>query len=729
MVRYKMLGRDVNSAPTQYRTWVVPNTPDFTGALYTGLKSGPNMMVDITAYEILDDAAIVDFDLPLATQWTTPPATPFDFPGKKVLPAQISDSALVIIDDFAYLFGGKNTNKIYQASLNNPANWIDSGATLPTNLYNSSLAIVDNTIYLFGGNDGNGSVSTIFSAPVSNPLAWTNLGSLLPQPLDSSSLGMADGYLYLFGGRNGTLATNVILTAPITTPTVWHVSGSLPTPLYGSTIYQANNKWFLLGGELNPDTPTKNIYSAALTSPFSWVFDGYAPYLTSYGSLFSVGGNLYYMGPSPGDAGTGFTTIIQASLNTPTIWQDTGQTVPAVLSHSQSAIIYDRLWFFGGSGLSAIFACEQQLKYAPDFPPAVAYGFATRTLFQETDNATDPFQALGTPAWKTDYTTTFKSPTLWAVNSTNGQPSTLYRLDYINLNILNSYVLPSITGNAQDMTFLNGFLWVLCDRHSSGTVGFVVQVDPATGNFVNTITLPSSGVFRLNSDGVRFLYASHNNNSGTAAFQIDTQLLTAISTPYTLPSPATQAQDVVVDPGTGKLFQADGNVSSSEVWRISPDFSSVVPISIHDANGTAASFTMLSAAGSIWASAQNSTTNVVKRIDPVSETVIATINASTNDPSGFNITDLKYNSKHNLVFVSYDDTGKIDKIDPNTNVATLVNTTPPGFAIVSLATYSDYLWSGEDNTGTVSVININNPGGIFTRHIDPSGIIMVAYTI
>ena len=107
MVRYKMLGRDVNSAPTQYRTWVVPNTPDLTGALYTGLKSGPNPMVDISAYYIVDPNAIVDFNLPLPTQWQSLPGTPFDFPGKKVLPAQISDSQLAIIDGYAYMFGGE----------------------------------------------------------------------------------------------------------------------------------------------------------------------------------------------------------------------------------------------------------------------------------------------------------------------------------------------------------------------------------------------------------------------------------------------------------------------------------------------------------------------------------------------------------------------------------------------------------------------------------------------
>src|ERR1700681_45056 len=102
MVRYKMLARDVNSAPTQYRTWVVPNTPDLTAQLYTGYKSGENPFVDISAYTILDGYVIADFNLLLPTQWQTIPDTPFDFPGKKVLPAAISDSSLVIIDGYAY---------------------------------------------------------------------------------------------------------------------------------------------------------------------------------------------------------------------------------------------------------------------------------------------------------------------------------------------------------------------------------------------------------------------------------------------------------------------------------------------------------------------------------------------------------------------------------------------------------------------------------------------------
>lgn len=403
-----MLARDVNSAPTQYRTWVVPNEPDLTGAQYTGLKSGSNALVDISAYAILDGYVIADFNLSIPTLWHNIPNTPFSFPGEKVLPEQISDSSLVVIDGYAYMFGGKITNAIYRADLNNPADWIDTGATLPTALYNSSLAIVDGYIYLFGGNTKNefngGATDTIFSASVSDPLTWTNHGSLLPVKLHSSSLGMSGGNLYLFGGQGVNGATNVILTASTSNPLSWSIgSGTLPTAIYGSTIVQYFGFWYLLGGELNPNNTTNAIYRAPVSAPYIWQSAGFMPYPTSYGQFFPFGSDGYYMGASPGDAGTGFTTIVQVSLASFSQWIDTKQVILASLSHSQTAIIYDRLWFFGGSGLSAIFTCEQVLKYPLNYPTAITYGNITRTTVANTDNLNEPFLALGVPWWKTDY--------------------------------------------------------------------------------------------------------------------------------------------------------------------------------------------------------------------------------------------------------------------------------------------------------------------------------------
>jgi hypothetical protein len=409
VTRYKMLARDVNSIPVQYRTWIVNNAPDLDAAQYTGSKSGPNPFVDISAYAILDDSVIADFNLPLPTKWQNIPDTPFDFYGRVVLPQEVSDAALAIIDGYVYLFGGKVTDKIFRASINSPGEWVDTGATLPTPLYNSSLAIVNGTIYLFGGNTGNesnnglGAVDTIFSASVSDPLIWTNHGSLLPRRLHSSSLGMANGELYLFGGQEINSATDLIFTASTSNPLSWSIAGNLPQPLYGSTITQFNGFWYLLGGQDFPDHTLNTIFRAPVLTPTFWQSYGYMPYATSYGQFFPMGNDGYYVGPSPGDKGTGFTTVIQAPLNSITQWIDTLQVIPAVISHSHGAIIYDRLWLFGGSGSSAIFASDQLVKYDYYNPTVVAYGQNTRTNFQATDNLNEPFLALGIPYWKTDY--------------------------------------------------------------------------------------------------------------------------------------------------------------------------------------------------------------------------------------------------------------------------------------------------------------------------------------
>lgn len=409
MVRFKMLGRDINSAPTQYRTWVVPNTPDLTGALYTGLKSGNNPFVDITAYSILDDTVIADFNLPLPIWWQSPPGFPFNFYGRKVLPTAVSDAQLAIIDGYAYLFGGQGSNSIFQAELNNPGDWVNTGATLPASLSNSSLAVVNNTIYLFGGNianennGGQGAVSHIYSAPTSNPLAWTDLGPLLPIPLHSSSLAMGNGSLYLFGGQNNNGATNSILTASTSNPLSWSIAGTLPTPLFGSTLALSDGFWYLLGGQTAPNQPTTAIYRAATGTPLTWQLAGNLPYATSYGQFFGVGNFGYYMGPAVGDGYSGFTNILQAPIANLTQWIDTQRLIPAVISHSQSAIIYDRLWFFGGSGLAAIFTCQQLLKYDYYNSNVVAYANATRVVLPSINTVNEPFSALGMAYWRTDY--------------------------------------------------------------------------------------------------------------------------------------------------------------------------------------------------------------------------------------------------------------------------------------------------------------------------------------
>lgn len=412
MVLYKMLARDVNSNPTQYRTWIVADNPDLTGEFYTGPKSGPNPLVDITAYAINDPTVIAGFDLPTPSRWNPlPTELVVDFPIRKVLPQTLEDTHLAIIDGYIYLFGGRVTNKIYRASVANPADFEDTGATLPNSLYGGSLAIVKDNIYIFGGNngqqdaDGYGAQDTIFTAPVSNPLNWTDTGAHLPRKLYWAAFGMVGGQLYIFGGRELNDASNIIFTASASNPTVWTDTGArMPLATYGSTIAQIDGYWMLYGGLVFPNTPNNTIWHAPVTNSTFWQFDGYLPYATAFSQFVTMGNDGYLIGPMVGQTPfTGFTPILQCSLSTPAAFIDVQQYIRGQLSHSNIAIVYDRIWMYGGSGETAIFACNQVLKYNYYNPTVQAYGFITRVLLPSTDNLNNPFEALGIPYWKTDY--------------------------------------------------------------------------------------------------------------------------------------------------------------------------------------------------------------------------------------------------------------------------------------------------------------------------------------
>lgn len=414
MVRYKMVARDVNSIPTQYRTWVVPNTPDFDGYYYTGYKSGHNDFVDVSAYAITDGYAIVDFNLPIPTSWfQIDNRLNVAYPIRKVLPQTMSAGKLLVLDGYAYIFGGETTDAILRADVNNPADWIDTGAKLPSILYGAALAVVNGRIYLFGGNNGNesdpmgfGALDTIYSASVTDPLTWTNHGSHLPRRLQYSNLGMANGSLYLFGGIEINQASDIILTASTSDPLTWTDTGShLPMPTYGSMFAEIGGNWMIFGGLLAPDTPTNAIYTASVSLPTSWQITGVIPYPSANGHFIAVGNDGYIIAPMSNPVPTTtYTPIIQCSLSNPNAWIYTQQVVPGNISHGQMAMIYDRIWLFGGSGLTAIFACNQKLKYSLTALRTINYGNATRTVVQATDNLNEPLQALGMPWWLTDYT-------------------------------------------------------------------------------------------------------------------------------------------------------------------------------------------------------------------------------------------------------------------------------------------------------------------------------------
>lgn len=402
MVRFKMVGRDVDSSPLQFRTWVVDDTPDLDQSRFTGHKSGPHPLVDISAHIIYDNNAVVDFNLPLPTKWkstlkTTPQSLPF--------------SHLAVIDGYVYLFGGEVTDKIFRAPLGNPAEFVDTGAVLPTPLYAGQLAIINDRVYIFGGNNGE-ATDTIFSASTNDPLTWTNHGSLLPQPIYGSQLGIIDGYIYLFGGaQHFSHATDSIFRASINDPLSWTDTGAnLPFPLYNSHIGIIDGYVYLFGGQKFANLPVDNIFRAFINKPLEWRDFAYLPYAITAGQFFTIGRNGYMIGAiSPGRqtisphvvVNDGEARILKCNLSSPHGWIDTLQTAPGEITCSNLAIIYDRIFFYGGSGSSTIFASDYRISYKFDNPDVIAYGDVTRTQVNNTPTL-DLFKILGFAPWKTD---------------------------------------------------------------------------------------------------------------------------------------------------------------------------------------------------------------------------------------------------------------------------------------------------------------------------------------
>ncbi len=389
-----MLARDVNSQPTQYRTWVVGTEPDLTAQYYTGYKSGENELVDISVHPV-SDSAVMDFNMPNPKSWDTT---------KKVLPEAISNSQLAIIDGYIYLFGGKNTNKIYRATTKNPATWEDTGKTLPNKLYDSQLAIVNDTVYLFGGIADGYASANIYSASIYDPLTWTNTGYSLPEKISNSQLMVLDGYLYLVGGLSDNEPTNKIFVAGTTNPTFWTTTAfTLPVPLYNSQISILGNRVYLFGGQLSDRSYSSYIFDAPDNDLSSWTASGSLPAPMSNAQFVVVGYDGYLFGPTDAGGVAKYTSIFRCRVTSPHVWYDTGNFIPGEVTSSQLAIIYDRLFLFGGNGSSIIFASNPEYHFHESEARVFEYGYISKTAVKFTPSNLELFKTLGFPYWKTDY--------------------------------------------------------------------------------------------------------------------------------------------------------------------------------------------------------------------------------------------------------------------------------------------------------------------------------------
>lgn len=412
MIRYKMLGLDIDSNPIQYRTWVVNDTPDFTGSLYSGPKSGPHPLYNVTAYSIDDSMGKMDFHLPAA----------FSFSNKHnggdrvrvkpntLLPNQVSDSQLAIIGNSVFLFGGTNSDDILESTISNPSIWEKHSEFMPTKIGASQLVIVNGYIYLFGGNVGllsSSITNNIYRARVSDPHTWTIVGTL-PVALAHSQVAILNGHIFLFGGMTPNGLTDSIYQAPLSNPLSWSVASfSLPYAVAGASLAMLNDNVYLFGGITSlPLTATRDICYCSKNAIDTWeVATSALPVAVAFSQCITVGFFTYLLGGSSGKK------ILNAFSTTPLSWEVYEyDTLPIVATHSQCAIIGHRVYLFGGNGSSVIQASEQLVKfnkgdnedYNFNAPQPQVYSQQI-SYVKSNPGSTDLFYRIGFAPWKTDF--------------------------------------------------------------------------------------------------------------------------------------------------------------------------------------------------------------------------------------------------------------------------------------------------------------------------------------
>lgn len=493
MARIKMVGRDVDTSPTQHRTWVVEDQIDSDGYYYTGPKGGPHPLAEVYAYPAPDDS-IVNFNLPNPLDWG---------PTYRTLPESSWDSHLLVMDGYIYLFGGGDSDSILFATTGNPAYWRDTGANMPSKIGGGQLAVIDGYTYIFGGIDGYDGYNKdkVFSAPNSDLLTWTDHGPKLPGPLVHSHLFMDDGYVYLIGGDDGYHQhKNVIYYAALDDPLTWYESGfTLPTTLIGSHLGVIGGYVYLFGG-ISDGYPTTKIWRSDVTTKLnSWAYVGDLPTTAHFGQFLTIGSKGYIFAIDNSTPQTYNTKIFECELSSPTSWSLASlinylsvplsletQVIDASISQSQFAFINDRIFMFGGNGSSAIYTHSYDTVYSPADPVAVSYGDITRIQYQEATDGYEKFEILGYPYWKTDYSAMGLAPFSVVITYLSGWYSSVSGYQLISGTTL------EISGTSFVATSVSVYVSV------GG--GDYTLIDTATGD-VDTWTINWTGlVYDINQD-------------------------------------------------------------------------------------------------------------------------------------------------------------------------------------------------------------------------------------
>lgn len=318
------------------------------------------------------------------------------------LPTALANFLLVTSFDTVFLIGGtglsNNVSTIYKATINvdnTLSGWTNIG-TLPIALSNSAVSIVKNKMYLFGGYNGTALVNNIYQADyiggknnyISNniPLYYNNIQSsnihkdqfqfntsgvfslysftneqTLPAALYASKVIVTNGNLFVVGGNNGTAPVTTIYRATITAGKIGTFSTNgvaLPAALMKHMTAVIGDKLYVFGG-ITTGTTSKNIVyinsllnSGLITNAFT---TGTAlPTALDSGEVVVTSSRVYIMGGNTNNVASNL--VYSAPINSDNTlgaWV-AESNLPVALRDFKAVILKDYVYLFGGKTTAVV---------------------------------------------------------------------------------------------------------------------------------------------------------------------------------------------------------------------------------------------------------------------------------------------------------------------------------------------------------------------------------------
>jgi alpha-tubulin suppressor-like RCC1 family protein len=374
-----------------------PTTWTATGAqLPIALAQSQFLQIDDTLYLFGGTGSNVILSAPASNplNWTNTGRT---------LPAALSGSHVLVIGEDIYLVGG-TSNVIYTAKTHNPTVWTSTGKTLPAARQQAQLAVIGDKAYLFGGYTGSAVVGTIYSSPIDRLFYPGSRHNTSMPSWKTSWATNADRYTDVYFGDTPASRVRVVNGSTITAltpagsdtvnvsvrgtqyqtqptlanaytyaagPTITGVSPQTGTVNGGDTVIITGTNFkagdiVRFGKDAATNITRVDAQTLQVVTPAHLVPETVDVTVTASDGQFATQAGAFTFQLAPpiltsvtpvsGPAIGGTTTTVKGSnfiaeARTNNTWTNTGKTLPATLNSSQTAVIGDYVYMFGGSAV------------------------------------------------------------------------------------------------------------------------------------------------------------------------------------------------------------------------------------------------------------------------------------------------------------------------------------------------------------------------------------------